>query len=546
MAMQTTTSQPAPDATQRGAGDPDYPVLEYGRSTPGTVDANTALGDRFNTRVRSNARGEVWTELSKQTPPNSQFSELSTLLPPDVMRVLQKTQNERDAANGMQSNLCIMSGGSTQTFDFSGMSHEERIAAASDAVKQVGIGSTGTTTIKSTKSTPFPPDFDKVTLNEVYHLYGDMAKHTLKYKSKEEHKQRIMEHLPAMLNTFNNLTTREGGIGTFFFNVKTAILLSNPEIADPLNPRSEFVIKLFGEDETGHIAAIYERRLTDGVGDVGCQPFNADKAVTMSVALVQAYMEIEKFERLNYTYRMLQTRNPYGRLVHIPSEPTGESIRMHPMWEDFKKMNFTIDYSAGGIIRFRDVSMPDRVQRVGDGRVTSSSVEVSKTHFDHTVNNEDLLDIKEAEEQADRNAADLLSQLDEEEAACKSKSARKAAKNRAAKLRKKKKSTSEADSEQLASIAEEELHVQSETEPQRAGVFNLSDIGSALTPKEDDAATSVATALMCVFCMSYEKSIACVPCGHKCLCEACGAHEVVGDKCPMCREPIAMFMRVFE
>jgi hypothetical protein len=455
------------------------------------------------------------------------------------MRVLQKTQNERDAANGTQSNLCIMSGGSTQTFDFSGMSNEERIAAASDAVKQVGIGigPTGTTTIKSTKSTPFPPDFDKVTLNEVYHLYGDMAKHTLKYKSKEEHKQRIMEHLPAMLNTFNNLTTREGGIGTFFFNVKTAILLSNPEIADALNPRSEFVIKLFGENENGHIAAIYERRLTDGVGDVGCQPFTADAAVTMSVALVQAYMEIEKFERLNYTYRMLQTRNPYGQMVHIPSEPTGGSIRMHPMWEDFKRMNFTIDYSAGGIIRLRDVSMPDRVKRVGDGCVAPRKL----CHF-----HDEELHIKEAEEQAERNAADLLSQLDDEEAASNSKAARKAAKNRAAKLRKKKKSTSEAESEQLASIAEEELQVQSETEPHRVGVFNLSDIGSALTSKEDDAATSVATALMCVFCMSYEKSIACVPCGHKCLCEGCGAHEVVGDKCPMCREPIAMFMRVFE
>ena len=537
MAMPTTTSQPAPDATHRGAGDPDRAFLEYGRSTPGTVDANTALGDPFNTKVRSNARGEVWKELSKQTPPNSQFSELSTLLPPDVMRVLQKSQNERDAANGTQSNLCIMSGGSTQTFDFSGMSHEERIAAASDAVEQVGIAFTGTA---PTNSTPYPPDFDKVTLNEVYHLYGDMAKHTFQYKSKEEHKQRIMEHLPAMLNTFNNLTTREGDIGTFFFNVKTAILLSNPEIADALNPRSEFMFKFFGEVEDGKIAPIYERTPVDGVVDVG-QPFNADKAVTMAVALCQAYLEIEKFERLNYTNSILQTEKLEHELRPWVQR-AGESIRVHPMWEDFKRMNFTIDYHANGLIRFRDVSMPDRVKRVGDGCVTSSSSGVrSFTHF-----HDEQLHVKAAEEQADRNAADLLSQLDEEEAASKSKASHKAAKNRAAKLRKKKKSTSVAASEQLASIAEEELQVQPETEPQRVGVFNLSDIGSALTSKEDDAATSVATALMCVICMSDEKSIACVPCGHKCLCEGCGAHEVVGDKCPMCREPIKMFMRVFE
>ena len=77
-------------------------------------------------------------------------------------------------------------------------------------------------------------------------------------------------------------------------------------------------------------------------------------------------------------------------------------------------------------------------------------------------------------------------------------------------------------------------------------IFNLSDIGSALTPKDDDVATSVATALMCVICMSEEKSIACVPCGHKCLCEGCGNNDITKDKCPICREPIGMFMRVFE
>jgi len=34
--------------------------------------------------------------------------------------------------------------------------------------------------------------------------------------------------------------------------------------------------------------------------------------------------------------------------------------------------------------------------------------------------------------------------------------------------------------------------------PPVSGVFNLSDIGSALTAKEDDSVTSVATALQCV------------------------------------------------
>jgi len=83
-----------------------------------------------------------------------------------------------------------------------------------------------------------------------------------------------------------------------------------------------------------------------------------------------------------------------------------------------------------------------------------------------------------------------------------------------------------------------------------SGVFNLSDIGSALTNKQDDAATSVATALMCIICYSKERSVACVPCGHKCLCEDCGTKENMttakGCPCPMCRKEVIMFMKVFE
>ena len=76
---------------------------------------------------------------------------------------------------------------------------------------------------------------------------------------------------------------------------------------------------------------------------------------------------------------------------------------------------------------------------------------------------------------------------------------------------------------------------------------NLSDIGAALAKKKEDAATSVATALQCVVCMKNERSMAIVPCGHKCLCEDCGKRSVIRDnKCPMCRAEIQMFMRVWE
>ena len=465
MAMPATTAQPAPGATHRGAGDIDTPMLGFGRSTPGTMDANTALGDRFNTQLCPNARGEVWTELYKYTP-----TELDTLLLPEVMI-----------------------------------------------------------------------DFEKITTNEVYHMYGKTARFTFNYRSGEEHRALLGEHLPVMFAAFNNLTTRGAAIGTFFFNVKTAILLACPSIADPCNPRSDFMIKKFSRVEDGNIAAMYDKRtvLVQSGRTAWSATFELTVALLTSVALVRAYNEIQKFVQLNYTYRMLQTKNLSGQMVPISSAPTGESIRMHPMFEDYKNMKFTIDYMAmqfnldgSGVIRFRDVSMPNRVACRGD---ESFSIDLEWQQ-------------RKAEEQADRNAADLLSQLDKEESASKDKATRKAARNRASKLKKNKsKRDSEPPTEQLASIVEDdEVQVQKDAEPSRTSVFKLSDIRFALTPTEDDTATSVATELMCVICLSDERSVACVPCGHKCLCEGCGTHAVAKYKCPMCREPIMMFMRVFE
>ena len=77
--------------------------------------------------------------------------------------------------------------------------------------------------------------------------------------------------------------------------------------------------------------------------------------------------------------------------------------------------------------------------------------------------------------------------------------------------------------------------------------LSLRDIDVELTQtKDQDAATSVATALQCVVCMTRERAVACVPCGHKCLCKECGKRDVVGGKCPMCRESVKLFMEVFE
>ena len=49
----------------------------------------------------------------------------------------------------------------------------------------------------------------------------------------------------------------------------------------------------------------------------------------------------------------------------------------------------------------------------------------------------------------------------------------------------------------------------------------------------------------CVVCLAAKAEMACVPCGHKCLCPGCGRAETGLRTCPMCRQPVQSFMRVY-
>ena len=49
----------------------------------------------------------------------------------------------------------------------------------------------------------------------------------------------------------------------------------------------------------------------------------------------------------------------------------------------------------------------------------------------------------------------------------------------------------------------------------------------------------------CVVCIDAPSTVAVVPCGHKCLCEACSERIQVGDPCPVCRCTVSMTMTVF-
>ena len=49
----------------------------------------------------------------------------------------------------------------------------------------------------------------------------------------------------------------------------------------------------------------------------------------------------------------------------------------------------------------------------------------------------------------------------------------------------------------------------------------------------------------CCVCMEKEKTHAAVPCGHKCVCEACSKALGRGSKCPICRKEASSWMHVF-
>ena len=48
----------------------------------------------------------------------------------------------------------------------------------------------------------------------------------------------------------------------------------------------------------------------------------------------------------------------------------------------------------------------------------------------------------------------------------------------------------------------------------------------------------------CVICMDGSRQIACVPCGHRCLCPQCASG--INGECPICRANVKCTMRIFE
>ncbi len=48
----------------------------------------------------------------------------------------------------------------------------------------------------------------------------------------------------------------------------------------------------------------------------------------------------------------------------------------------------------------------------------------------------------------------------------------------------------------------------------------------------------------CIICLNGKREYACIPCGHKCMCDKCKSNDL--HTCPICRRDITMICRIFE
>jgi hypothetical protein len=63
---------------------------------------------------------------------------------------------------------------------------------------------------------------------------------------------------------------------------------------------------------------------------------------------------------------------------------------------------------------------------------------------------------------------------------------------------------------------------------------------TAITP--DQGQSAAAPSSFCVLCLTKEKGLACVPCGHLATCVSCGQSL---RSCPICRREIKALFRIY-
>ena len=131
-----------------------------------------------------------------------------------------------------------------------------------------------------------------------------------------------------------------------------------------------------------------------------------------------------------------------------------------------------------------------------------------------------------AKKRADDTALALIAEEEEE------KKREKEKRNRRSRKKKEKRDRRRQEEETKEEETKEEETKEEETKEEEEEVLGCQEEEEDVSGFEDE----------CVICLSGEKTHAVVPCGHQCICYSCSS---VVQKCPICRTPSSMTMRVF-
>lgn len=79
------------------------------------------------------------------------------------------------------------------------------------------------------------------------------------------------------------------------------------------------------------------------------------------------------------------------------------------------------------------------------------------------------------------------------------------------------------------------------------GASNVSGNWDFAAKQDKNSSISVKDENLCCICLNRPRSVAMVPCGHKCVCSDVKCHGgMVGKRCPICREKVERTMRIFD
>ena len=106
----------------------------------------------------------------------------------------------------------------------------------------------------------------------------------------------------------------------------------------------------------------------------------------------------------------------------------------------------------------------------------------------------------------------------------------------------------EMERQKEAAVADEEYLTAAEIKRNIAELVQQREALERAVEREEDSDNAEEESELlneCVVCIDAPSTEIVVPCGHKCLCEACAERIQVGDLCPVCRCEVLMKMTVF-